>query len=606
MSFQIANVLIWQKNGLLRNLEFKKNHVNVITGESGKGKSSILYIIDYCLLSSTATGISKENIDNKSDWYGIRLWTTKGVVTIARPAYHKEELKMIYFSDSGDIPHSPTLNMSSKELKMHLDKELGLNSNLVVPYGGRTIKAGTKISFRNFLPFCFQDQNTLVAPDYLYMRPGEQKVVERIERTFQMAVGILDAEGTIVNEQLEKLKAKKESLEIRNSALVDRVYVFEEDVLSLKNEAVILGLMQDIGTGPTEVLNELRRITYAPFESFTSVDQKLKSLGEEEFKVNLKLKRYREFTREYSEYQKTLKEGDESLASIEYLRKNYEEIIPSGMTVKVLDALERQLIEIKSSWKTSGDSILFADVKEQESALKNKLGAIKKQIAELKSKGEHFASPESIYRYQGKLEAKIELYSTESIPVVYNDELTDIEQIMSELEDKVKDMLSKKEFVMGELNRKINGHLENLKLKGYEKARAVFVESLKAVNLVLNGGKSIEKMRDIGSASNYLYVHLSYFMALHEVARQNNVSWMPSFLILDQVSTPYSNENADDIASLDAALTEINKFVSDMDEMGGMQVILMEHISESHWSKLGLEKFRLVDRELIGDYGLIN
>ena len=80
---------------------------------------------------------------------------------------------------------------------------------------------------------------------------------------------------------------------------------------------------------------------------------------------------------------------------------------------------------------------------------------------------------------------------------------------------------------------------------------------------------------------------------------------MPSFLILDQVSTPYSNETPDDIESLDAALKEINKFVSDMDEKGGMQVILMEHIRESHWENLKLDKYRLVDKELRGSYGLI-
>jgi hypothetical protein len=43
-----------------------------------------------------------------------------------------------------------------------------------------------------------------------------------------------------------------------------------------------------------------------------------------------------------------------------------------------------------------------------------------------------------------------------------------------------------------------------------------------------------------------------------------------------------------------------------MAEKGGMQIILMEHIPESHWVKLNLENFKLVDKELIGDYGLIN
>ncbi|WP_257975365.1 DUF3732 domain-containing protein, partial [Vibrio parahaemolyticus] len=67
-------------------------------------------------------------------------------------------------------------------------------------------------------------------------------------------------------------------------------------------------------------------------------------------------------------------------------------------------------------------------------------------------------------------------------------------------------------------------------------------------------------MIDIGSASNYLYLHLSYFMALHKVARENSVPWLAHFLVFDQVSTPYTLENSDDIASLDLALKEIDMY----------------------------------------------
>ncbi|MDW7571264.1 AAA family ATPase, partial [Klebsiella pneumoniae] len=55
---QITNILILQIDSTLRNLELEENKVNVITGDSGKGKSSILAIIDYCLLSSSSDGIS--------------------------------------------------------------------------------------------------------------------------------------------------------------------------------------------------------------------------------------------------------------------------------------------------------------------------------------------------------------------------------------------------------------------------------------------------------------------------------------------------------------------------------------------------------------------
>ncbi len=70
---QITNILIWQIDSTLRNLELEENKVNVITGDSGEGKSSILAIIDYCLLSSSLMVYQKTNVDNFVNWYGSRI-----------------------------------------------------------------------------------------------------------------------------------------------------------------------------------------------------------------------------------------------------------------------------------------------------------------------------------------------------------------------------------------------------------------------------------------------------------------------------------------------------------------------------------------------------
>jgi hypothetical protein len=40
--------------------------------------------------------------------------------------------------------------------------------------------------------------------------------------------------------------------------------------------------------------------------------------------------------------------------------------------------------------------------------------------------------------------------------------------------------------------------------------------------------------------------------------------------------------------------------------IGGFQIMPMEDVPAAHWVKFELDRFRLVERELIGDYDLIN
>lgn len=71
MSFYIKKVQLWFKRNVSPvSYEFKPNRVNVITGDSSTGKSSILRIIDYCLLSGQPMIV--ENVINENvKYYGI-------------------------------------------------------------------------------------------------------------------------------------------------------------------------------------------------------------------------------------------------------------------------------------------------------------------------------------------------------------------------------------------------------------------------------------------------------------------------------------------------------------------------------------------------------
>ncbi|WP_420974080.1 AAA family ATPase [Bacillus thuringiensis] len=142
---------MWLRNNKIRTLKFEPNKVNVITGASGTGKSEIISIIDYCFFSSSAA-ISEEKINENVDWYGITFSINGKRFTIGREKIIKRKGSTNYFySSEGQIPVKPYSTISESELKEIIQAEFSIDSNLVIPYSGKSMKAGSRISFRTCL-----------------------------------------------------------------------------------------------------------------------------------------------------------------------------------------------------------------------------------------------------------------------------------------------------------------------------------------------------------------------------------------------------------------------------------------------------------------------
>lgn len=107
--------------------------------------------------------------------------------------------------------------------------------------------------------------------------------------------------------------------------------------------------------------------------------------------------------------------------------------------------------------------------------------------------------------------------------------------------------------------------------------------------LELSDGKSILNYANIGSQSNYMFLHLSFFLGLHNFLIDNPCKQIGHFLFVDQPSVPYY-ENKDDEKSngmqkLLDAFRCLNSFMKHMVENGEeFQIILIEHADESYWT----------------------
>lgn len=602
---QITNILIWQTDKTLRNFELEENKVNVITGDSGKGKSSILSIIDYCLLSSSSDGISKTNVDNFVNWYGIRFNLNGKYHTICRKATHYEEDDFVYFDKNGEIPETPINNLKKNVLKEHLNYEFGINSSLKIPYGGRFIQQGSKISYRYFIPHCFIDQTTLTSSEHLYSKISDLKTRERIDRTFDMALGSEHAETMIMRTRLEELQRNLARIQYKQSASKDSYVNFESEIESLYDRAYHLGLTRSNKQEPTvgDKLDHLKTIiSYKDINEIPEINKKIK-LEKEYFTLNKELSDINDYIETSTEYKKFLKENQDSLLIAKYLDDNYNNIIYTENIYSIVKSLLNQSSEIKKAIAQKGKNSLISKTHEKKKEIELKISLLNKKLSLLSNEN---ITPSALYRFIGELSSEVK--RVDVIPKHdYTENIESITSKIDELEGKVKDNNIFKEYTLSLLNDKIKQTLSRMPLKGFEDATPIVNKGKKTLDLV--NKNQVEKMIDIGSASNYMYVHVAYFLALHELVRERNVRWVPRFLVIDQPSTPYfstGGRKTDDFASLDAALNEINSFIEKMKSHGGFQIILLEHIEESYWLEREMENFKLVDNELRGDYGLIH
>ncbi|MBI6717015.1 DUF3732 domain-containing protein, partial [Pseudomonas syringae] len=153
MNFGIDSIVLWSKENEIHTLDFKRNKINIITGDSQTGKSTLLKIFDYCFLASDHD-IPHDVINDNVSWYGIKFYINDKDFFLARRSPNENLVSSdYYFSSMGLVPDKPTASIKQEDLRKILEAEFSIDDRIRMPFGGRVIKAGSKVSFRYFFLF---------------------------------------------------------------------------------------------------------------------------------------------------------------------------------------------------------------------------------------------------------------------------------------------------------------------------------------------------------------------------------------------------------------------------------------------------------------------
>lgn len=611
MNFTIDKVILWLIDDTKKVLKFEKNKVNVITGDSNTGKTTIFHIIDYCLLSSD-TKIPDEIINENVLWYGIQFTVNEKVYTIARGAIDSRKVsKNYYFSGTGFIPDLPNKNFSEEDLRTIIETEFAIDKSLIVPYGGKKITAGSKISFRYFLLFNTQLENTIINSEVFFDKQNIEKYREALERIFDIAIGISTPEDSLRKEKLDLLeKRHRRLLKLKNKESNGKSGN-KKEIIDLIVRAKKYNLIEIETSTYSEDYENLKKVIkeYSIYGENIENETNFEKLHIEKIEFLKKLNILKKFESEYLEYKKLLKNNQDSLIPLNYLKENYPNKVEENK--EFFNLLENQFLNIKSKLKNKTPLGINT---------KNEIQKIEKVIAELDEKikrtpRKRIESLTDIEKYVllGEIKEKFRRYSEEEAEEInYDAEILKIENEIEELSKTLEDYTLKKDTNKKLLEEFIQEYLDMAgdTLENYKGFKALFDYKNKMLHL---RRPKFDVPSIVGSSSNHLFLHLCFFLGMHEMILNKKIPYIPNLLLLDQPSRPYyerakkekgTEDNilyeeiiADDRKKITKAFELMNSFIdiTNKEYQKEFQFIVVEHIPEEVWKDANLKNIHLVD-----------
>lgn len=605
MRFIIKQITLWLKNGSIRKLEFEGNKVNIITGASGTGKSEIIAIIDYCLFASE-TKIAEEKINENVNWYGLTFEINNSTYTIARKSFINRKVSDVYyFSPIGEVPDLPFENNNQKNIKKIIENEFSIDNNLVIPYGGNHIKAGTKVSFRYLQLFTSQSENVIDNSEVYFDKQNIGRYREALERVFDIAFKIDTVENMLIDEEITSLKKEINRLEKKQTIIESEKNLFEDDMKRDIKKSRELQLISDDYIYSENYLKSLKKITKTVYTLDINKDKE--NLINEKSNLLIKIKNLKRLENEYKKYIEVEKKNYDSLKPIIYIKENFYDLLHFPETAMLVQNLEEDLKILKK--KINVKKPFNIDIKNEIENYKQRV----KEIDEVLSQyPEENLINNDIYEkiaFIGELRYKIGIYENKKNEDDYEDLIKRKKDQFEELKSKRLDISENRALFANLLESLIQNYLEEVgdALGIYEGYRAVFNYASKSLGLRKPNSLSISH---VGSSSNHLFMHLCLFLALHEASVIQKSEYIPQYLILDQPSRPYYGDEKDfnnedgvwnnsivesDKYKIQKAMQLLNNFIGKLNSeyKEDFQIILLEHIPRKVWE--GLDNFHLVE-----------
>lgn len=627
---QILEIILYNNNGKKRILPFKIGKVNIITGDSKTGKTSIIDIIDYCFGSSDFK-VAEGVVRNYVWWYAVRFQLEHGQILVARPnpTKYARSASDVYFMQGDEV-----VIPEFKELKQNINIEI-LASKLASIIGIEEYTHQAKnltrpelpVTFKHSRFYSFQPQTDIDQRDFLFYNQKKNSWTEQaMKDTLPYFLGAIET-GNIRLER--ELAAKRRNLNRLTRELKQAEAVVDKtlgQVFNLVNEAKQVGLIQvnSIAKDREEGLRILQSVSENDViqETTNSENQILNELQARRGVISKELGLIKQNIRDTENYQKEtqgyLNEATyqaNRLESINLYPQNKEvnnQICPLceqnlPISIPKIEELEKSLIGLQNNLKlTKKESPKLKEyldkLHETRTSLTAQVREVEKSISTIYREQAQAKKLKDLNIRKGRVLGRISLYLESKVEIndfsetkqkisILQSEIINLEKKLSaeEKEDKL-------EGILDQLSVQMTAWSKDLELEF--KDRTIKFDVKKLTLFIISPDRKI-RFDQTGSGENWVAYHLLIHFALHKyfsISRRPT----PRFLVIDQMSQAYFPPEKDlkktgeiEQSEDDKAIRRLFDFIFKRTEEleGKFQTIIIDH------AKLNNDRFKSAIQE---------
>lgn len=565
---KISSIHIYSHDGQRRDLRFKVDGLNVITGRSSTGKSALSEIIEYCM-GRSSFNVPEGVIRDKVAWFAVIYQFENEQVLVAKPTPTAGgascSTAMLRRGGQLQAPSFKELavNTDDDTIVQLLSRLLGIPENrtdVAIEHSREIFDANVKHTFY----YLFQKQGLVANKDQLFYRQNEQFQPQAIRDTLPILLGVSSHDRY---ELESKLRTAQRELRINTKQLGqarDAVDTSHEKAIGLYSEAKTVGVIGKTDGNPNAdgIIDALRSaLSWKPEtvpdddgSRISRLEEELSELRKERRDTQARIDSARQFAKQAGGYESEAAEQVDRLASIKALPKNPDTgewqwpfsernlALESPVAIVLLNELASLNEELRIA--TGQRPKLEAYLTELAGKVDEIAGAIRQKEAELSaaiSANEVIAQMGTRSNAAARVVGRISLFLETLLP---NEDLARLEAENRRIINKVRQL--EDQIGADDSNERLASILNNISAqvtRYIQKFDAEFGPyparlNLLQLTIIFDRPERPVPMGRTGGGENHLAYHLSALLALHLFAAQNNHP-IPRFLLIDQPTQVY-------------------------------------------------------------------